>query len=101
MWRLGTGTLALARLRPAGLIAFFMAVTCDSASGKQGGKPLAENLGTFFLSKVYSALNKVLSSLSKVRVPNELLTLPLRGRGTSFCGTSSIRRNPTASHHQE
>ena len=99
MWRLGTGTLALARLRPAGLIAFFMAVTCDSASGKQGGKPLAENLGTFFLSKAYSALYKVFSSLPKVRAQNKD-TLSLRGREMPRSGTSSTLSKATASHRQ-
>ena len=92
---------ALARLRPAGLIASFMEVTCASVSGRPGVKLPAKNLVTFFPSKVYFDLLKGYSSLSKVRVPDELLPLPLRGRGMSLCGTSSIRRDPTASHHQE
>ena len=65
--RLGTSTLALARLRHAEWTAFSMVAICDNASGKYGGKLLVVNLGTFFLSKVYSALCKVHSSLFKVR----------------------------------
>ena len=89
------------RLRPAELIVSFMEVTYANVSVRSDGKRSVKSLVTFFPSKEYFDLPKVYSSLSKVRVPDELLTLPLRGRGTSLCGTSSIRRDPTASHHQE
>ena len=92
---------ALARLRPAGLIASSMEVTCASVSGRSDGKLSAKNLVTFFLSKEYFALSKEHSSLSKVRVSGKLLPLPLRGLGMSHCGTSSTLRAPTASPHQE
>ena len=76
-----------------------MAGICDSASGKQGGKLLAVNLGTFLLFKVYSALSKALSSLLKVRAGNKD-TLSLRGREMPRSGTSSTLSKATASHRQ-
>ena len=106
LWRLGTSIPALARLRHAEWIAFFMAATCDNAFGKQGGKLLAKNLETFFLSKEYSALYKVHSSLSKVRaqykvrVMGTLLPLPLRGRVMPHSGISLTLLKATASHRQ-
>ena len=97
---------ALARLRPAELIASFMEVTCASVSGRSDGKLSVKNLETFFLSKEYSALYKVHSSLSKVRaqykvrVMGTLLPLPLRGRVMPHSGISSTLSKATASHRQ-
>ena len=98
---------ALARLHPAELTASFMEVTCVNVFGKSGGKLPVKNLETFFLSKEYSALFKVHSSLSKVRalskvrVTGNQLPLPLRGWVMSPCGISLTLRKPTASHRQE
>ena len=104
LWRLGTNIPALARLRHAEWIAFFMAATCDNAFGKQGGKLLAKNLETFFLSKVYSALYKVHSSLSKARAQYKVrvlaLPLPLRGRVMPPSGISLTLLKATASHRE-
>ena len=79
-----------------------MVAICDNASGKPGGKLLVENLGTFFLSKVYSALHKVHSSLSKVRAQNKDTPLPqpLRGPVMPHSGISSTLSRATASHRQ-
>ena len=95
---------ALALLRPAGLIASFMEVTCASVSGRPDEKLLVKNLMTFLLSKEYFALSKVHSSLSKefrVRALGRLLPLHLRGRGTFLCGIFWTRRAQTASHRRE
>ena len=104
LWRLGTNIPVLARLRHAELTAFFMAATCDNAFGKQGGKLLAKNLETFFLSKEYSALYKVHSSLSKARVQSKVRDLalpqPLRGRAMPHSGISSTLSKATASRRQ-
>ena len=104
LWRLGTNVPVRARLRHAGLIAFFMVATCDNAFGKQGGKLLEKKLETFFLSKEYSALYKVHSSLSKARAQYKVrvlaLPLSLRGRVMPHSGISSTLLKATASHRQ-
>ena len=91
---------ALALLRPAGLIASFMEVTCASVSGRPDEKLPVTNSITFPLSKAYFALSKVHSSLSKefrVRALGRQLPLHQRGRGTSLCGIFWTRRAQTAS----
>ena len=77
-----------------------MVAIYDSASGKYGGKLLVVNLGTFFLSKVYSALCKVHSSLFKVRYKDTPLPQPLRGPVMPHSGIFSTRSRATASHRQ-
>ena len=67
VWHRGTETLVLARPRPAGSIAFSMAVTCDNASAKQDGRQLGDNLIFPYLFKVYFVRLKVYSFLYKMR----------------------------------
>ena len=100
VWHLGTKILALARPRLVEWIAFFMVATCDSASAKQGGKLLVENLLTIFLFKGYSVRHKVYSSLSKVRHEDTLPPQPQRGPVMPRSGIFSTRSRATASHRQ-
>ena len=76
-----------------------MVVTCDSASAKQDGRQLVDNLGTIFLFlfKVYSVRLKVYSSLYKMR--NEV-TLPQHGLVMPRSGTSLTRSKTIVSHRQ-
>ena len=87
LWHRGTKTPVLARLRLVKLTASSTVVTCDSASAKQDGRQLVDNLGTFFLFlyKVYSVRLKAFSSLFKMR--NEV-TLPQHGLVMPRSGTS-------------
>ena len=77
-----------------------MVVTCDSASAKQDGRQLVDNLGTIFLFlfKVYSVRLKVYSSLYKMR--NEV-TLPQHDLVMPRSGTSLTPLSTTVSRHQE
>ena len=76
-----------------------MVVTCDSASAKQDGRQLVDNLGTIFLFlfKVYSVRLKVYSSLYKMR--NEV-TLPQHDLVMPRSGTSLTRSKTIVSHRQ-
>ena len=99
-WHRGTKTLVPARPRPVRLTASSTVVTCDSASAKQDGRRLGDNLGTIspFPFKVYSVLLKVFSFLYKMR--NEI-TLPQHDLVTPRSGISWTRSITTASQHQE
>ena len=105
LWHPGTNVPGRARLRRAGLIAFFMVKTCANASGKQGGKLLVKKLETFPLYKEYYALYKAHSSLSKVRdqsmVRDTALHQPLRGRAMPHSGISLTLSKATAFRRQE
>ena len=100
VWHRGTKTLVLARLRLVRLTASSTVVTCDSASAKQDGRQLGDNLGTIFLFlfKVYSVRLKVYSSLYKMR--NEV-TLPQHDLVMPRSGTSLTRSKTIVSHRQE
>ena len=67
LWHRGTKTPVLARLRLVKLTASSTVVTCDSASVKQGGRQLGDNLISLYLFKVYSVRLKVYSFLYKMR----------------------------------
>ena len=90
----------LARPRLVRLTASSTVVTCDSASAKQDGRQLGDNLGTIspFLFKVYSVRLKVFSFLYKMR--NEV-TLPQHDLVMPRSGTSLTRLITTVSQHQE
>ena len=100
VWHRGTKALVLARPRLVRLTASSTVVTCDSASAKQDGRQLGDNLGTIFLFlfKVYFVRLKVYSSLYKLR--NEV-TLPQHDLVMPRSGTSLTRSSTTVSHHQE
>ena len=100
VWHRGTKTLVLARPRLVRLTASSTVVTCDSASAKQDGRHLRDNLGTIFpfLFKVYFVRLKVYSFLYKMR--NEV-TLPQHGLVMPRSGTSLTRSNTIVSHRQE
>ena len=100
VWHRGTKTLVLARPRLVRLTASSTVVTCDSASAKQDGRQLGDNLGTIFpfLFKVYSVRLKVFPFLSKMR---NVVTLPRHDLVMPHSGTSLTPSSTTVSRHQE
>ena len=100
VWHRGTKTLVLARPRLVRLTASSTVVTCDSASAKQDGRHLRDNLGTIFpfLFKVYCVRLKVYSFLYKMR---NVVTLPQQDLVMPRSGTSLTRSSTTVSQHQE
>ena len=100
VWHRGTKTLVLARPRLVRLTASSMVVSCDSASAKQDGRHLRDNLDAIspFLFKVYFVRLKVFSVLYKMR--NET-TLSQQDLVMPRSGTSLTRSSKTVSQHQE
>ena len=100
VWHRGTKTLVLARPRLVRLTASSTVVTCDSASAKQDGRQLGDNLGTIFpfLFKVYFVRLKVYSFLYKMR---NVVTLPRHDLVMPRSGTSLTPSSTTVSRHQE